>query len=166
MISIGKTRTILREVLPTALLAVLLLTFMARTRHSEAPEDARDGWIPSSWGLNSSLDAAWETKLDELRTLPAYQEAEQALRDLEESRAALLKSAAASDADAMLAAGADYRRTLQRVRAKLSQLKDYLDPAEAGACLRDLVQQLLEGDPGDALVLEIRLGMLAGVSSW
>ncbi|MCL4201614.1 MAG: hypothetical protein KJ000_03915 [Pirellulaceae bacterium] len=156
----------LRKVLPAAALAVVLLTLMARTRHSDVPLDAEDDWMPSSTSSSSWSDGTWEVRLEELRTLPAYREAEQALRDLEESRSALLKSADASDADAMLAAGANYQRTLQLNRDKLSQLGEYLDPAEARACLQDLVQQSQEGDQRDAMILEIRLGILAGVNSW
>jgi hypothetical protein len=166
MISVRNMQTILRKVLPAALLAVVLLTLMARTRHSDVPLDAEDDWMPSSLSSSTWSDGTWEARLEELRTLPAYQEAEQALRALEESRSALLKSADASDADAILAAGENYRRTLQLNRAKLSQLGTYLESSEAEACLRDLAQQSMEGDQRDAMILEIRLGMLAGVNSW
>jgi hypothetical protein len=166
MISVRNMQTVLRQVLPAAVLAVLLLMFMARTRHSDALLDVEDEWIPSPWSASSRVDGTWDVRLEELRTSPAYQEAEQALRALEESRSVLLKSVDASDADAILAAGENYRRTLQLNRGKLSQLGTYLEPSEAEACLRDLVQQSMEGDLRDAMILEIRLGILAGVNSW
>jgi hypothetical protein len=157
-------RTVLRDVLPTASLAVVLLAFMARPWNAGALLDARDGWTPNPWAIDFDWNAASEAKLEELRTLPAYQEAEQALSDLGVARAAVLKAAAASDGDAMLAAGEHYRRTLQCVQTKLAQLRDYLDPSEEEAGFRDLFQQALSGEPGDAAIPEIRWRLLVGVS--
>ena len=153
-----------QAVLSIFLLTLLCVAFAARPWPAASPmEEAAQRRFRPLCSADGEEDSRRE-KLQDLRTLPAYRDAERSLGDLFGARAGLLQAAAAGDAEATFVAGMQYQWTLEEVRAALAKLGDHLDPAEFRRCLQELLTPHTEAELGAAVMPESRLGILPRVS--
>jgi hypothetical protein len=162
-IRLGK-QAVTQAVLSIVLLTFLCVAFVAKPQHlgSSMDGDTQRRFRPLC-SADGEEDSRRE-KLQDLRTLPAYRDAERSLRNLSAARAGLLQAAAAGDAEATFVAGMQYQWTLEEVRAALAKLGDHLDPAEYRRCLQELLTPHTEAELGAAVMPESRLGILPRVS--
>jgi hypothetical protein len=166
---LGMANSFSRQIVTQAAMSVALLTLLGIifVVGPQYEGDSLDEFIRPGLGAlaRSSRDAASsKAKLKELQTLPAYQDIEQSLGQLEIVRSALLDAAAIGDADAMLFAGAEYYRTLEWVRSDLGQLEAFLDPRDYQLCLQALYSSPVELGRSSQVIQESRLKILPPVN--
>lgn len=156
-------RAVVQVVLTVILSTLLYIAFVAGPQNPGAPFKGLVDRLLAPFGQDDGNRERLQDRLEHLRTLPAYRDAERSVGELNAARASLLK-AAANDAEGTRHAVRDYRRTLDQVRLKLATLKGCVDRAEFQICSRDLFMPHSEMELAYAAIQECLLGILPRAS--
>lgn len=84
--------------------------------------------------------------LDELRTLPSYQDLRLALKDYDRARAELLSAAAVADEQRTLKAMHEYRQAMDHIQTDWQRVKCLISPDEFSDVQSELAQSRPDGD--------------------
>lgn len=157
-------QTVAQAALTVALVAILCAVFLVRPQPLGESLEGLAHRAHRPFGSDDDEAGPRQESLEVLRTLPAYIDVSLSLGQLNAAREGLLKAVAASDVEATFFAAADYQRTLDRVRADLAKLEDFVDPKDLQRCLQDLFTLRTATDLTDPTIPESHLGILPRVS--